>query len=251
MKNFKTLFFLLVFSSFILPSCMAKSNELEELIRNNEFDLDLENYNGSYGGSVYNKYDTWECDFGRDFFYFGFDSRKIYNDRIELSYLSCNFVLYGFPSYRVYGFPKKTVIIISKEQIIKRIDSLKKGNYSENRDIEKNILSTTYDVECNGLSIGENVRIRENPSITSEVQILGKLRKFQKIKILDTSKNIDTIDGLKSCWFKIRTEEGIEGWIFGGFAKIYFTEDDLELLYKAFEKEGSEYTNQFPTPDNS
>ena len=35
------------------------------------------------------------------------------------------------------------------------------------------------------------------------------------------------------------------------FAKIYFTEDDLELLYKAFEKEGSEYTNQFPTPDNS
>ena len=47
---------------------MAQSNELEELIINNEFDFDLENYNGSYGGSVYNKYDTWECDFGRDFF---------------------------------------------------------------------------------------------------------------------------------------------------------------------------------------
>lgn len=250
-KYLKNIFTLCFFLSFTLLSCVAKSNNMEELVKNNQFDFDLININGSYGGSIYNKYDTWECNFGRNFLYFNFDSRRIFEDKVEVSYISGNFILYGNPSYRFYGYPKKTVISISKEQIQKRINSLKKGNYKENRNINKNILLTTDKVETNGLAIVENVRIREYPSVNSDIKILGKLAKFQKIKILGESDNIDIIENLKSFWYRIRTEDGTEGWVFGGFAKIYFSDDDLDLLYKAFEKEGSEYTNQFLTPDNS
>ena len=247
MNNQKKISFFILF--FIIGCIAAYSNDLESLIKNNEFSFGLINENGSYGGYIYNNHDNWECKFGTDYMYFGFDSRTIYDDRVEISYLSSMFVLYGNPAYREYGFPEKSVISITKQQIEERINSIKTGNKQKNKNIPKK--EFVVKTECNGLSIAENVRIREKPEIKQNIRILGKLKKFQKIKILEVSDNIDTIENIKSCWFKIRLDDGTEGWVFGGFVKIYFDDEDLKLLYKAFEKEGSEYTNQFPAPDKS
>ena len=232
MKALKRIRFLLAI--FFIVGGIVYGNDLEDLIKNNEFDFDLINKNGSYGGAIYNKYDAWECNSGRDYSYFGFDTRTIFTDKVEIACLSSFFILYGTPAYREYVFPKKTVVTISKAQIEKRINSIKNGNIKKNREIAKNSLSVK--AECNGLSIAENVRIREKPEIKSDITILGKLKKFQKVKILDISDNVDEIEGLKSCWCKIKTDNGITGWVFGAFVKIYFLDYDLELLYKAFEK---------------
>lgn len=239
------------FILFFTISYIFYSNDLERMIKNNEFDFVLTNKNGSYGGYIYNNHDKWECSFGTDFLYVGFDSRIIYEERVDILCLSSIYFSYGSPSYREYAFPKKTVISITKQQIQDRINSIKAGNKKKNRDINKNTNESIVKVECNGLSIAENVRIREEPYIKNGIKILEKLKKFQKIKIIDMSNNIDTIENLKSCWYKIRLEEGTEGWVFGGGVKIYFDDEDLKMLYKAFEKEGSEYTNQFLTSDES
>lgn len=241
----KVSFFIFLF----IVGYIAYSNDLEKMIKNNEFNFVLKNQNGSYGGYVYNNHDKWECNFGINFLYFGFDSRIIYEDRVEIAYVTSAFLLYGDPYYREYSFPKKSVISITKQQIEERINSIKSGNNKKNKEIYKN--EYVVNAECNGLIIADNVRIREEPNIMTGIKIIGKLKKFEKITIIDISDNINKIDNLNSCWYKIRLEDGTEGWVFGGFAKIYFDDEDLQLLYKAFEKEGSEYTNQFPTPDKS
>ncbi len=104
---------------------------------------------------------------------------------------------------------------------------------------------------CNALIVCDSLRIRESPNTESSTKVVGKLKKWDKVTAIDCTETKTRIDNLEYPWYKIRLEDGKEGWVFGGFAKIYFSEEDLQLLYEAFEKEGSEYTNQFITPDNS
>lgn len=243
--KYKVLVFLI---TVLFLSCKTDKNKMDDLILNNNFSFWLVNKNGSYGGSVRNDHDLWSCNFGSDYVYFGFDSREILEDKVIVSYLSGNFILRGSPAYREYEYPKKYSFPITKEQIENRLESLKKRKIQENNEIIKN---TTISVsECHGISISDNVRIREKPSLNKDVKTIGKLNKFQKITLTECGA-IATIDTLQAPWYKVRLEDGTEGWVFGGYAKIYFSDEDLQMLYKAFEKEGSEYTNQFITPDNS
>ncbi len=241
--------FVLLSIVVIFMSCSSEKEAMEKLITENEFSFWLVNQNGTYGGAVQNDHDVWNCNFGTDFFYFGFDSREIFEDKVTVYFLTCNFIVCGEPSYREYGYPERGSFSITKKQIQKRIDNIKNGNNKENNEIIKDSI---YEIpeQCKGLVIADNVRIRQSPSSNSSVNIIGKLNKFQKVTLLGYSDS-EKIDGMESPWYKIRLEDGTEGWIFGGFAKIYFSDEDLQLLYKAFEEEGSEYTNQFITPDNS
>ena len=61
----------------------------------------------------------------------------------------------------------------------------------------------------------DNVRFRAEPNTSSPV--IDKLNFSEKIEILMKSKEIDTIDGIKSPWFLIRRESENEGWVFGAF----------------------------------
>lgn len=58
------------------------------------------------------------------------------------------------------------------------------------------------------------------------------------------------VENLQFPWYKTRLEDGNEGWVFGGFVKIYFFDENIQMLKRAFEKNGSEYTNQFVTLDD-
>jgi hypothetical protein len=238
---------LLLFTNFFI-SCHDDENTMHDLVKNNEFSFFLVNPNGTYGGWVTNNHDLWNCDFGTDYLYFGFDSREIFKDKVTVQFLVCNFIVCGNPSYRSYGYPEKGSFSITKKQIEQNLAYTKNG---EKKNIPKIVKDGIYTIpECNFLVIAENVRLRSEPLTSSNSEIIGKLKKFQKVVSIGTGVT-EKIDNLEAPWYKIRLEDGTEGWVFGGFVQIYFSEEDLQLLYKAFEKEGSEYNNRFITPGNS
>ena len=242
MKKYLFIILILIFESFIFAE-----ESIEKLCKENDFSITYVNFRDSFIGLLSNTNGVFELNSGISFNRFDVIDTQFYEDFVELIIVDTYFILEGIPSYRMYGEPTFYKEIITLDQI-KNIIGFEKN---DKKSIRLKFSFIEIKKYCSALIICDNLRIRENPNINPTTEVIGKLRKWDKVTIIDSSENIDTIDGLKSCWYKIRTEEGTEGWIFGGFAKIYFTEDDLELLYKAFEKEGSEYTNQFPTPDNS
>lgn len=144
-----------------------------------------------------------------------------------------------------WDYPLKCTVVMTTKLIEKMIDATKK---SENFDffVTKEELSPST---CNALIITDNLRVRSEPNLAASTKIIGKFNKWDDVHLIDCTKEKTKIDGLEYPWYKVQLENGQEGWIFGGFAKIYFSARDKDYLYKAFEKEGSEYTNQFVTPE--
>lgn len=174
-------------------------------------------------------------------------SKSVLNDRIVFNFLKSSFRVLGNPSFRDYKLAARYSFSLSKSDI---------STFSKrsNSDLQNKIIIKSTDFLINEspmIIICDNLRIREVPDTNGSTKILGKLKKWDKVTAIDCTDTKDRIENLEAPWYKIRLEDGTEGWVFGGFAKIYFDDDDLRLLYKAFEKEGSEYTNQFPTPDES
>ncbi|MEE1211264.1 MAG: SH3 domain-containing protein [Treponema sp.] len=144
-----------------------------------------------------------------------------------------------------WDYPLKCTVNLNAKTIEKMIDAEKK---SKNYDIfvtEDNLSPSS----CNALIITDNLRVRSEPNLDSTTQIIGKLNKWDDVHLIDCTKEKTKIDNLEYPWYKVQLENGQEGWIFGGFAKIYLIDDDKHYIHKAFEKEGSEYTNQFVTPE--
>ena len=163
----------------------------------------------------------------------------------ELVVETTDFIQSGIPGFRDWHYPKCFIIKISNKVMKKILNTSSPYSYIVTDD--KFYFSKRVSV----LIICDNLRIRESPNTDSMTKVVGKLNKWDKVTAIDCTETKSKIDNLEYPWYKIRLEDGKEGWVFGGFAKIYFSEEDLQLLYKAFEKEGSEYTNQFITPDNS
>ncbi len=102
---------------------------------------------------------------------------------------------------------------------------------------------------CSAIIIANDVLVRSKPSLDASSEIICKLKKWDDVHLIDCTKEKTKIDNLEYPWYKLQLENGQEGWIFGGFAKIYFYEHDKGPILMNFEKEGSEYTNQFETPE--
>lgn len=79
-----------------------------------------------------------------------------------------------------------------------------------------------YPAQCQAIVI-DNLRIRSKPSITSE--IVGNLAKLSEITLYEESAHKDTIDNIESPWYKTQTADGKEGWVFGGYVRIFFNTD--------------------------
>ena len=78
-----------------------------------------------------------------------------------------------------------------------------------------------YPAQCQAIVI-DNLRIRSKPSITSE--IVGNLTKLSEITLYEESAHKDTIDNIESPWYKTQTADGKDGWVFGGYVRIFFTD---------------------------
>lgn len=242
MKKYLFIILILIFESFIFAE-----ESIEKLCKENDFSITYVNFKDNFIGLLSNKNGVFELNSGISYNRFDVIDTKFYEDFVELIIVDTYFILEGIPSYRMYGEPTFYKEIITLDQI-KNIIGFEKN---DKKSIRLKFSFIEIKKYCSVLIICDNLRIRESPNTNTDTKVIGKLQKWDKVTVTDCTEQKEKIDNLEYPWYKIRTEEGTEGWIFGGFAKIYFTEDDLELLYKAFEKEGSEYTNQFPTPDNS
>lgn len=165
------------------------------------------------------------------------------NRIIEIYIETSTFVSKGQPSFWDWNYPKTVKIKIDDDLFFKIKSSIDTYNYLINYN------DLFFSESVNVLVICDNLRVREDPNMDSSTKVIGKLKKWDKVIAIDCTETKDTIENLEYPWYKIRLKDGTEGWVFGGFAKIYFDDKDLELLYKAFEKKGSEYTNQFITPE--
>ncbi|QTQ17198.1 SH3 domain-containing protein [Treponema parvum] len=230
------------FLILLFSSCSAKE-PIKDLLNKNDFALELINENGSYSGYIRFNHGEINVNYGTEYIYLESTNSKINNNSVTVNYVYSVFNVLGIPRFRQYDYPKFYKIIITEKQIRKRIESKK---FKEIPNTSKE-----YKDNCTALIICDDLRIREDPNTKPITRVVGKLNKWDKVTAIDSTETKDKIGNLEYPWYKIRLEDGTEGWVFGGFAKIYFSDDDLELLYKAFEKKGSEYTNQFITPDNS
>ena len=61
----------------------------------------------------------------------------------------------------------------------------------------------------------EGLRIRKDPDAESEK--IGSLKNKEKVELISKGKIPVEIDGITSTWYEIKTEEGIQGFAFGGY----------------------------------
>ncbi len=72
----------------------------------------------------------------------------------------------------------------------------------------------------------EGLRIRNKPGTDGEK--IGSLKNKEKIEIIEKDTNIVEIDGIKSNWIKICTEDNVTGYVFGGYLES--TLEDIETI---------------------
>ena len=238
MKKIMILLFLLSCASWF--TC---GEDFEQLIKSNDFSFWLVNEKGRYGGQVANNRGTWTYSYGTSYVSTTVNSCRIEGDVVYISYLIGYFNLYGEPSYRGYRYPKEYTFQITKSQI--------ESNLIDGKDELHSVREVETIATCNALVITDNLRIRTSPGIDSSIDIIGKLNKFDEVELIGCTESSQTIDGLTFPWFKVQLKDNTVGWVFGGFVKIYFFEEEKEMIKKAFAKPDSEYFNQELTPDYS
>ena len=74
-------------------------------------------------------------------------------------------------------------------------------------------------------SVG-GLRIRKNSDAESEK--IGSLKNKEKVELISRGKVPVEIDGITSTWYEIKTEEGIQGFAFGGYLEE--TLNNVEII---------------------
>ena len=72
----------------------------------------------------------------------------------------------------------------------------------------------------------EGLRIRKNSDAESEK--IGFLKNKEKVELISRGKVPVEIDGITSTWYEIKTEEGIQGFAFGGYLEE--TLNNVEII---------------------
>ena len=72
----------------------------------------------------------------------------------------------------------------------------------------------------------EGLRIRKNSDAESEK--IGSLKNKEKVELISRGKVPVEIDGITSTWYEIKTEEGIQGFAFGGYLEE--TLNNVEII---------------------
>ena len=97
--------------------------------------------------------------------------------------------------------------------------------------IEKEETSTEIKVEEKAkeyvyVNSVEGLRIRKNSDAESEK--IGSLKNKEKVELISRGKVPVEIDGITSTWYEIKTEEGIQGFAFGGYLEE--TLNNVEII---------------------
>jgi len=66
---------------------------------------------------------------------------------------------------------------------------------------------------------GDVLNVRANPNTRAEVR--GKVLRHELADVIEVSPRKYTVEGMEDYWYKIRTKTRVEGWVYGGFLKVY------------------------------
>ena len=77
---------------------------------------------------------------------------------------------------------------------------------------------TSYSAQ--GMVNDMNVMLRDTPSTASDRNILGRLNKFDRVTVIAKTAVEVTIAGATASWYKVTTDDGKTGWVFGQFLTI-------------------------------
>jgi hypothetical protein len=129
-----------------------------------------------------------------------------FNDKI---YINCDGIIHVLSKKQDYNNPNP----LYHNTISLSWDDMESFTYQR---------TTTIDLlEPRTGAINDNrVRVRAEPNLSSE--ILGMVDFRDRVVFLKIEKEKQTIDGLESVWYKIRTvRTNIEGWVFGAYITRY------------------------------
>lgn len=236
---------LFIFISFLYGESNINNTEMENLLRNS-FSFQLKenvNYNNKfysqYRGTINYQNGNWSGLFAGSYEWIEVKNVEIKDTSIILTIQYTRFSEKGkTKKYWNWNYPFCYKIEITKE-ILYEILECKKNNsiyYFYLNEIEYT------NGTCKAIVITDNLRVRSLPNTNSDV--VCKLNKFQNIKLIDCTNEKEEIDGINSPWYKVKLDNDVEGWIFGGYAKIYLSiKNDKEKIIETFKEEGSEYIN--------
>jgi len=225
----KKIYVLMLLSLFIQFNLFSRDSEINSILQNEEIDIGVrinekspnllgiinikESKISSYGNGTFSlllnpeyviKDDCLEIFFSRVFAKNFFDSTKKYN---------------------TWLFPDRVEIKITVEE-------LKKIIQTKNKYLKVTFDDTvTFPTTCQAIVI-DNLNIRDEPSLNGKK--IGNLKKRDEITLFDTTKDFDEIDGEKNPWYKVKVSENEYGWVYGGYVRIFF--DDENLGYSDKEK---------------
>jgi len=63
-----------------------------------------------------------------------------------------------------------------------------------------------------------NVRVRSEPNLNGKQ--IGIIQKGDRVTIIEQGTVTMKIDTMEACWYRIKTEKGLEGWTYGAFLDI-------------------------------
>jgi len=74
---------------------------------------------------------------------------------------------------------------------------------------------------------GDYVRVRSGPTL--EHRILTKVNKETQVTVLNRAEESSTISGSVNYWYKVKIEDGTEGWLWGEFLREKHEEPAVEI----------------------
>lgn len=126
-------------------------------------------------------------------------------------------------NYFIWSFPERLKVIVTMEDLIKAKTA---WNHFTRATIDT---SQIYPTTCQGIVI-DNLIIRNEPSLSGKK--IGKLKKRDEVTLYEQSKFFDEIDGEKNPWYKVKVSENEYGWVYGGYVRIFFEDENLGYYSK-------------------
>lgn len=224
----KQLFFL---TFFLIISRIFATETTFELINNNNFNLQVKTTTGIYVGDLRIQNGIIVCSYPLiNANITVTDSLiTIYADKIKFDRNTFS----DNKSFRQWYFPERYKMEITNMKLLnikefgKYVNNSYVGNFYESELIIENEL---YPTSCKAIVV-DNLNIRSEPSLKGN--IIGIIRKGDEVTLYGNMGIKEKIDNIESYWYKIKFDDKIEGWIFGGYVKIFFENIDLDKEDKA------------------
>lgn len=217
--------------TFIMAGTLffAENRNIHELLNNNKIYISIINKRTDrYIGSIY--YDNGEITTGYEG---SFRSCFIFKtEEIDDSTLDFYVLFTAFPAQEPFQFydwvfPVCYKITVTSDEIIKVLQQNK---------INLEVYTDTtikYPFFCNAI-VTDTLHIRSEPNTGSTNKVIGVYNKFEEVILYEATEKQVTIDNITAPWYKVKLPTGEEGWIFGGYAKIFFSERQKENIINAF-----------------